>query len=366
MIHKSKKLLRSTRPNVMWRIEKGLKVLVTGGCGFIGSHACEFYALRGEEVISFDNLTKHELQRTGYATEAARSHNWVFLKRLKVNLINSDIRDRKELEKAAKGCNYIIHTAAQPAMTISIEDPSLDESTNVTGTFNVLDTARKFGIPVVYCSTIHVYGNKINETLGEGESRYVRDPQAIDEQHPTLEGTITPLHASKRSAELYVQAFIDAYGVDAASFRLTGLYGPRQFGGEDHGWVANFAIRTILGMPITIYGTGKQVRDILYASDVAEAFHAFYKSRKRGIYNIGGGPERSISLIECIKLIERLSGKKPIVKYGAERLGDLRYFVCDISKAKKNLGWEPRVPLEEGTSRLINWIRQNENLFRVS
>jgi len=339
--------------------------MVTGGCGFIGSHVCEYYTVKGAEVVSFDSLTKHELLRTGYAADATRTYNLDFLKKLNVVFVKGDIRNRDELMEAANDCDYIVHTAAQPAMTISIENPELDISTNVLGTFNVLDVARKFDIPVVYCSTIHVYGNKINETLREEETRYTRDPQAIDEQHLTLEGTVTPLHASKRSAELYVQTFIDTYGLEAASFRLTGLYGPRQFGGEDHGWVANFAIRTILEMPITVYGTGKQVRDILYASDVAEAFHAFYRSRKQGIYNIGGGPERSISLIECLKLIEQLSEKKTIVKYGRDRLGDLRYFVCDISKAKQNLGWEPKVSLEEGISMLIRWIKENKKLFRA-
>lgn len=343
-----------------------MKVLVTGGCGFIGSHVCEYYINKKAEVISFDNLTKYELARTGYAAEAARSYNWDYLKGLGVVLIKGNIHNLDELMKAVDGCDYIIHTAAQPAMTISIESPELDFSTNVLGTFNVLETARKFDIPIVYCSTIHVYGNKINETLTEGETRYIRNPPAIDERHPIVEGTITPLHASKRSAELYVQTFIDTYGLEAAIFRLTGLYGPRQFGGEDHGWVANFIIRTLLGRPITIYGSGKQVRDILYASDVAEAFHAFYIARKTGIYNIGAGFDCSISLIECIKLIRELTGKKPIVQHGPSRLGDLQYFVCDISKAKNLLGWTPKVHPKEGIAKLAAWIKENDSIFRAS
>ena len=219
-------------------------------------------------------------------------------------------------------------------------------------------------IPVVNCATIHVYGNKINETLKEQDTRYVRQPAAIDENHPTVEGILTPLHASKRTADLYVQAYIDTYGLEAASFRLTGLYGPYQFGGEDHGWVANFVIRTMLGMPITIYGTGKQLRDILYASDVSQAFDAFYRTRKPGIYNIGGGIDRSISLLECIELIEEITGKKPAVNFAPPRLGDLLYFVCDISKAKQELDWSPTVSTREGVSQLINWVRENEKLFR--
>jgi len=341
-----------------------MRVLVTGGCGFIGCHTCEYYAQSGHEVISFDSMTKYELGRTGYATDAARNYNWNLLQTLGVNLIQGDIRNYDSLEEAAEGCDFIIHTAAQPAMTISIESPELDFATNVRGTFNVLKVAHKFKIPVVSCATIHVYGNKINESLKEGETRYILEPPEIDEGHSVLEGTITPLHASKRAAEIYIQAFIDSYGLEAASFRLTGLYGPRQFGGEDHGWVANFAIRSVLDIPINIFGTGKQVRDILFATDAVRAFDAFYQHRKSGIYNIGGGYKHAISLIECIALIDRITGKAPQVQFKEGRLGDLQYFVCDTSKAKRELGWEAQVSPEEGVSKLIDWIKENLDIFR--
>ncbi len=341
-----------------------MKVLVTGGCGFLGSHACEFYINRGDDVISFDNMTKHELKRTGYASDKARDYNWNYLSDLGVELIRGDIRDYEHLLETTRGCDYIIHTAAQPAMTISVESPDLDFSTNVQGTLNVLKTARELEIPVVSCSSIHVYGNRINETLTEGETRFVRKPPEIDEQHPLLEGTLTPLHASKRSAEIYVQTFIDSYGVEAASFRLTGLYGPRQFGGEDHGWVANFSIRAVMGWPITLFGTGKQVRDILYATDAVRAFHAFYETRKPGIYNIGGGDQYSISLLECIDVISEILDQRPTVRMEETRLGDLWYFVCDTSRAQEELGWEATVPPREGVAELINWIRANTDCFQ--
>ena len=258
-----------------------MKVLVTGGCGFLGSHVCEYYACRGDQVISHDNMTKHELERAGFATGKARNHNRDFLAGMGVKLVTADIRDAEQLLDTAAGCDYIIHTAAQPAMTISVEAPALDLSSNVVGTFNVLETARRLGIPVASCATIHVYGNRINETLTEGKTRYVRQPQAIGEDHPVLEGVLTPLHASKAGAELYVRTYIDTYGVEAVSFRLTGIYGPRQFGGEDHGWVANFAVRSVLGRPITIYGTGKQVRDIVFAADVCRASTTSVAARPR-------------------------------------------------------------------------------------
>jgi len=342
-----------------------MKVLVTGGCGFLGSHVCESYAGRGDEVISLDSMTKYELQRTGYAAEAARDYNWNALRAMGVRLLKEDIRNAQAVLDHAAGCDYIVHTAAQPAMTISWEDPSLDFSTNVAGTFNVLEAARRHNVPIASCASIHVYGNKINETLTELPTRYVRTPAAIDELHPTMEGNLSPLHASKMSADMYVQTYAKVYGVKAASFRLTGIYGPRQFGGEDHGWVANFSIRAVLGWPLTIFGTGKQLRDILYADDAAAAFQAFYEHQEPGVYNVGGGEACAISLRECIEVIKGLCGHEVSVRYEKERYGDLRYFVCDINKARNNLQWEPRVLPPEGIEKLTGWIKDNLSLFSV-
>lgn len=342
-----------------------MRALVTGGCGFLGSHICELYVGRGDEVICFDNMTKHELERAGYATEAARQYNWDFLSRIGVKMIREDVRNAEALLDHASGCHFIAHTAAQPAMTISWEDPALDFSTNVTGTFNVLEAARRHKIPVASCATIHVYGNRINETLKELGTRYVRDPVAIDERHPTMEGYLSPLHASKMAGDLYVQTYIKTYGLAAASFRLTGIYGTRQFGGEDHGWVANFAIRAVMDRALTIFGTGKQVRDILFVEDAAAAFQAFYETREPGVYNIGGGWPHAISLIECIDLIRRICAKDIDVTFEPERYGDLRYFVCEIAKASKYLHWKPSVPPEEGIERLIAWIDRERDLFRI-
>lgn len=340
-----------------------MRVFVTGGCGFLGSHVCEFYARKGDEVISYDNMTKHELERTGFATEAARNYNWNYLEQLGVKLVKADVRNFKELIDNARGCDYIIHTAAQPAMTISWEDPVLDFTTNALGTFNVLETARLLEIPVASCATIHIYGNGINQSLTEGQKRYVRDPQTIDETYPTLAGAVTPLHASKSTGDIYVKTYIDTYKLQAASFRLTGIYGTRQFGGEDHGWVANFSIRSILGWPITIFGTGKQVRDIIYAADVCEAFDAFYKSRQPGIYNIGGGSQTAISLLDCIDILDDIIGQRPQVKFAPDRHGDLRYFICNIGKAKKKLGWAPNIMPRQGIEKLISWIKENRDIF---
>ncbi|MCL5410983.1 MAG: NAD-dependent epimerase/dehydratase family protein [Patescibacteria group bacterium] len=342
-----------------------MKVLVTGGCGFAGSHTCEYYAKKGAKVIAYDNLTKFELRRTGYSTESARFHNVRYLEKLGVEIVKEDIRDMEKLEKHAKNADFIVHTAAQPAMTISWEDPALDFTSNVVGTFNVLEVVRKYKMPMVSCATVHVYGNKINDEVKEGKTRYYRRPAGIDESKRTVEGSLSPLHASKRTGDLYVKTYIDTYKLPIASFRLTGLYGPRQFGGEDHGWVANFAIRSVMDNPLTIYGTGKQLRDILYIEDLVEAFDAFYKTKKAGIYNIGGGTKTAISLIECIHMIERILGKKVDIKYDESRFGDLIYFVCDSSKAKKELKWEAKTSAKDGVTNLVNWVRDNKELFKI-
>ena len=340
-----------------------MKVLVTGGCGFIGSHVCEFYRGLGWDVISVDSMTKYELSRTGYSAELARSYNWDFLKGLGVDLRKEDIRDFDSFLRSADCCDYIVHTAAQPAMTLSVEDPLLDLSTNVVGSFNVFEAARRLNIPVVSCSSIHVYGTDINKTLQEAPTRYTRIPAEIDENHPTMTGTITPLHASKKSMENYVSAYIDTYGVKAACFRLTGLYGPRQFGGEDHGWVANFSIRAIQKRPITLFGNGKQIRDILYATDVCTAFHAFFQNPVPGIYNIGAGEQNAISLLECIHYLEELTGEKVNYTLGGERLGDLYYFMSDTAKAHRNLGWKAQIQPRDGIRMLFEWINENRRIF---
>ena len=342
-----------------------MKVLVTGGCGFIGVHACEFFCRQGWAVIAYDNMTKFELDRTGYRADAARDYNWNWLGELGVERVIGDIRDLEQILDCSSGCDFIVHTAAQPAVTISIEEPLVDLKTNVLGTVHVLEAARKHSIPVVSCATIHVYGNWINSSLRETDTRYVRNPPSVDENAPTMRGRLTPLHASKASAENYVKIYADTYNLRAASFRLSGLYGPRQFGGEDHGWVANFSIRNLLRRPLMIYGSGKQVRDIVFATDVARAFFAFYRQGESGIYNIGGGPGHAISLLECIRLIDHTTGIASEVKFAAARLGDLNYFVCDTQKAQKRLGWQAEVPPQEGVPLLIKWIQDNLALFHA-
>ena len=227
----------------------------------------------------------------------------------------------------------------------------------------MLEAARRHDIPVVSCATVHIYGNWVNDRLVEAETRYTLDPPAIAEDAPTMKGYLTPLHGSKASAEHYVQVYASTWNLRAASFRLTGIYGTQQLGGEDHGWVSNFSIRNVLDWPITIFDTGKQVRDIIYATDVARAFLAFYERGEAGIYNIGGGEKNAISLLECIDLIEQTTGRTSTVLFEEARFGDLSYFVCDIARAREAFGWSPEVTPAEGVPMLLQWVNENLQLF---
>jgi len=294
----------------------------------------------------------------------ARLHNKESLEQAGVQVVVADIRDYQTLKSHSLDRDYLCHTAAQPAMTISWEDPVLDFSTNTVGTFHVLEVARNLKIPVAICSSIHTFGpDRINASLTEEATRYTRSPVAIGDDEPLLQGVITPLHASKRANEIYSQCYIDTYGLKVACFRLTGIYGPYQFGGEDHGWVANFAIRTVIGEPLTIFGTGKQLRDILYATDVAEAFDSFYHHPVPGVYTLGGGPENMISLLESIEVITEVAGRRPEVRFEPERFGDLKYFVGDYSQFHRHTGWLPHTSPKDGMAKLIKWIKQNESMF---
>lgn len=345
-----------------------MKVLVTGGCGFLGSHVCELFKEKGWDVVAYDNLTKFEYSRIPYLdTEKVRDYNLNILEKRGIAVVIDDIGNLKTLMKAAHKCDYIIHCAAQPAMTIAIENPQLDFEVNVKGTLNVLECAKLQKVPMVNCSTIHIYGNGLNIYLTEKEDRfYVNGSQEFDETLETLTGTLSPLHASKRSAEIYVQAYIDTYGIKAASFRLTGMYGPRQFGGEDHGWVANFAIRTILGLPIKVFGTDKQVRDILYVKDAAEAFLWWFNSGcPSGVYNIGGGEPCITSIRNCLNILHQITGKKQDVHLEPPRKGDLYYFCCDINKANKAFDWAPTTLPQEGMNKLVKWITYEKEMFNA-
>lgn len=347
-----------------------MRILVTGGAGFLGSHVCELFKSKGWEVLAYDNLTKFEYSRAFKKVEAIRDYNLKFLESIGIPTIIDDIENIKMLRKAMNDCDFVAHCAAQPAMTVAIEDPILDFQTNIMGTLGILELCRERGTPVANCSTIHMYGNESWNSLVKPKGTRLVPPGilgeefAVNEENLLLQGRVSPLHVSKRAAELYVQAYIDMYGLKAVNFRLTGIYGPRQFGGEDHGWVANFTIRTLLEQGIKIFGTDQQVRDILYVKDAANAFWCWFKAGcPSGTYNIGGGHACSTSICELLDMLEQFTGKKSETELLPKRLGDLWWFISDYSKATKAFNWKPTISPEVGVKRLIKWVEQERGLF---
>lgn len=345
-----------------------MKILVTGGAGFVGSHVSEYYAKKGDEVIVFDNLSRGETLKTADRRESSINYNWNHLKNVEnIELVKGDIRKGDEIIKAAEGVDAVIHAAAQVAVTSSVNDPRMDFEINALGTFNVLEAARKSenDPAVVYCSTNKVYGENVNQVpVKEEDTRYVFD--GIDGVPETLSIDLcehTPYGCSKLAGDLYVQDYAELYGLKTAVFRMSCIYGTRQFGNEDQGWVAHFVISTVMGKPLTIYGDGKQVRDILYVSDLVRACDIFLESNKKsGVYNIGGGPKNTISLLELLDLLEEETGKRSEITFSTWRPSDQKVYISDITKAKKELGWEPKIEPKEGIKELIEWIKEKENV----
>lgn len=341
-----------------------MKVLVTGGGGFVGSHVAEYYVRKGDEVSVLDNLSRAEL----LACEIKHpKYNWEYLKtNYDVELINGDIRNAKKVMSAAKNTDVIIHAAAQTAVTSSLNDPRTDFEINALGTFNILEAARKESSAVVFCSTNKVYGSNVNKIpVKEKESRYeFSDPKfknGVPEDFPIDLCEHTPYGCSKLAADLYVQDYAERNELDTAVFRMSCIYGTRQFGIEDQGWVAWFTMATLLGHPITIYGNGKQVRDVLYVSDLVEAIDSFVRQRNKlhsGVFNIGGGINNTLSLLELLNLLEEKTGKKSELKHSDWRPGDQKVYISDISKAKRNLNWQPKVTPAEGLNKLIVWMEK--------
>ena len=340
-----------------------MKILVTGGAGFIGSHVAEYYAKRGEEVVVFDNLSRAELLR--YERSNAM-YNWNYLKGYdNIELIKADIRDAERIKEAAKYVNVIVHTAAQTAVTTSLIDPRTDFEINAIGTFNVLEAARlsKNNPCVIFCSTNKVYGDNVNKIpVRELEKRYEfadeKVKYGIPEDFPTNLCKHTPYGSSKFAGDIYVQDYGSIYGLKTGVFRMSCIYGTRQFGVEDQGWVAWFTIATLMGKPITIYGDGKQVRDVLYVDDLVNAYDLFTNSNlKQGVFNIGGGSENTLSLLELLDLLDNSAVKRTKIVYDEWRLSDQKVYISDIEKANLKLRWKPKIGVEEGIKKLINWIR---------
>ncbi len=343
------------------------RVLITGGAGLVGSHTAEYYAKKGEDVIILDNLMRSQL--FGYDKKSVE-YNWNYLtKYSNIQRIKGDIRKEKDVEKAiGNGVDIIIHTAAQPGVPSSVRMPKEDFSINAFGTFNVLECVRRIcpKATFIYCSTNKVYGENVDEiSLKELEKRYVYEGiSGVSEEMPIDHCGHTPYGVSKYVGDIYTQEYAYIYGMKTAVFRMSCIYGTRQFGFEDQGWVAWFIIAALTEKPITIYGNGKQVRDLLYVEDLVRAYDLFVESdSKHAVYNIGGGSENLLSLLEFLGILEEELRRKSKVTFSDWRPSDQKVYISDISKVKKELNWGPKIDVKEGMKKLISWVKENKDLF---
>jgi len=336
--------------------------LITGGAGFIGSNYASRCLQRGESIKIFDNLSR-----------AGSILNLEWLEnthgKSSFELIKGDVRDADAIKAAARGANRILHLAAQVAVTTSVTDPQTDFAINALGTFNVLEAARNVGEnpSLIFASTNKVYGAMENVEVVEKSSRYdYKDlPNGATEDQPL--DFHSPYGCSKGSGDQYVRDYHRIYGLPTLVYRQSCIYGRRQFGVEDQGWVAWFIIAAVLGKPITIYGNGKQVRDILFVDDLVDAYDAGFGHLPEiggQIINIGGGRKNTISIwTEFQPMLEKLLGRKIPTTTSDWRPGDQPVFISDIRKAQNMLNWSPKISAEKGIELLFNWVNENRKLF---
>lgn len=337
------------------------KYLITGGAGFIGSNYVARLIKHGEEVTIYDNLS-----RPG----SKLNLDWLqSLQQDSFSLIEADIRDQDSISKAVNDKDVIVHLAGQVAVTTSVINPREDFDINALGTFNVLEAARNSNKnPIVlYASTNKVYGGMEDIKVIENETnyRYLDFPQGISEKFPL--DFHSPYGCSKGAGDQYVRDYHRIYGLPTVVLRQSCIYGPRQFGVEDQGWLAWFIIAVLTGKQISIYGNGKQVRDVLFVEDLLDAYDACIENidiSAGQVYNIGGGQEQMISVWnEFSPILEEMLGKKIPVVRGDWRPGDQKIYVSDIQKAVDELNWQPKVSVRNGLQQLFNWAQENVNLF---
>ncbi len=340
-----------------------MKWLITGGAGFIGCNTADRLLRDGHRVVIVDNLS-----RPG----SDRNLEWLRERHGDFPFYQLDVRDYPGLSQVLRehqDVDVVLHLAAQVAVTTSVINPREDFAINALGTLNVLEAIRELDLhPIVlYTSTNKVYGALDHIAIVDDGNRYrYRDlPQGVSEHTPL--DFHSPYGCSKGVADQYVRDYYRIYGMRTIVFRNSCIYGPRQFGIEDQGWIAWFIIAAVLGRPITIYGDGKQVRDVLYIDDLVEAFLQaveHIESTQGEIYNIGGGPGNTLAVwSEFGPILSQLVGRPIEVTYAGWRPGDQKVYISDISKARRDFGWEPKVGVLEGLQRVFHWVVANQSLL---
>ncbi|MBA3943695.1 MAG: GDP-mannose 4,6-dehydratase [Herpetosiphonaceae bacterium] len=338
-----------------------MKHLITGGAGFIGCNLAHTLLAEHEQVTVLDNLS-----RPGTAQNLAwlrEQHGTSF------QFVQADVRDAVAVQTAVQGHAVVYHLAGQVAVTTSVNNPREDFEINALGSFNVLEAARQATpMPIFfYASTNKVYGGMEQVQIVEQPTRYAYAdlPAGVSETQPL--DFHSPYGCSKGTADQYVRDYSRIYGLRTVVFRQSCIYGPRQLGVSDQGWVAHFVIASVLNRSLTIYGDGKQVRDLLFIDDLVAAYRSALRQIDTAggkIYNIGGGAANTLSVwSEFGPLLEKLLGQRIEVGYDDWRPGDQPVYVSDIAKAERELGWRPQVGVEEGISRLVQWVQSNQQMF---
>ncbi|QZH74243.1 MAG: NAD-dependent epimerase/dehydratase family protein [Erythrobacter sp.] len=334
-------------------------ILVTGGAGFVGSNLADRLAARGHRVRVLDHLGRPGVESN--LEWLCHSHGSL------IEPVIGDIRDRATVTKAARGIGAAFHFAAQVAVTTSMEDPREDFAVNVVGTFNLLDSLRQQNshAALIFASTNKVYGNLAGVPLYLTDRGYrASDPKIAEHGVPEDQPLCfhTPYGCSKGAADQYVLDYGRSFGMRTAVLRMSCIYGERQLGTEDQGWVAHFLIRALAGETITLFGDGEQVRDVCDVRDTCDAYLAMLDridAVQGRAFNWGGGAENAISLLGLIEEIARITGRRPAIEFADTRPGDQRWFVADTRKIDQALGLKPRTPWRDGVRNLADWLHQS-------
>jgi CDP-paratose 2-epimerase len=337
-------------------------ILITGGAGFIGSNIADRLAAEGNEVLIYDTLSRAGVER-----------NLDWLKERhgkKITGIVGDVRDEDELVRAAGEARAVFHMAAQVAVTTSLVDPREDFDVNVRGTLNLLDAIRVRGepIPVIFASTNKVYGDLSDIDFREAGDRYEPARPQVAERGIDESRSLdfhTPYGCSKGAADQYVLDYCRSFGIPTLVLRMSCIYGQRQMGTEDQGWVAHFLIRALEGKPLTIYGDGRQVRDVLDVGDAVSAYVRALENIERvagRAFNLGGGPRNAISLIQLVEELQAIIGRRIELQFEDWRQGDQRWYVSDTSAVRHALGLSPPLGWRTGVARLAQWLADDRGL----
>ncbi|MFC1731691.1 GDP-mannose 4,6-dehydratase [candidate division KSB1 bacterium] len=344
---------------------KNKKILITGGAGFIGINTADYFINKGWDVVIFDNFS-----RKGVDKNILWLKNKHKDKKNKINVVKGDlVTDYNKLKSNVSKVSAVIHLAAQVAVTTSVEDPRYDFENNVITTFNVLEAIRlSTNRPsLIYASTNKVYGglehHKIKELKNRYEFKYLKN--GVNEKENL--DFHSPYGCSKGSADQYVRDYSRIYNMNTVVCRQSCIYGQNQFGIEDQGWVAWFIIASALKRPITIFGTGKQIRDILYVDDLSRLYYMILLKINKAngnCYNVGGGPSNTLSLIELLHLLKIKYDTNIKLSYKASRTGDQPVYVSDIRKIYNDIGWKPKYTTKVGVNLLIDWVESNKDMIK--